>query len=292
MAILVDEGTRVLVQGITGRQGAFHTKLMIDYGTKVVAGVTPGKGGLSIHGVPVYNSVLSAIHKHPEINTSIVFVPAQYSLDAVLEALEAGIEVVVVITEGIPLRDELIIVNKARSMDRIIVGPNTPGVISPGIGKVGIMPSQAFSRGVVGIVSRSGTLTYEISMEISEAGLGQSSVVGIGGDPVTGLDFVEVYEMFINDPATKAVVIIGEIGGDAEERLADYIKRSGVEKPTLAYIAGMTAPPGKRMGHAGAIISMGLGTWESKREALEDAGVMVFKAPWEISRALLNVIQG
>lgn len=292
MAILVDEGTRVLVQGITGRQGAFHTKLMINYGTKVVAGVTPGKGGSSIHGVPVYNSVLSAIRKHPEINTSIVFVPAQYSLDAVLEALEAGIEVVVVITEGIPLRDELILVSKARSMDRIVVGPNTPGVISPGIGKVGIMPSQAFSRGVVGVVSRSGTLTYEVSMEISEVGLGQSTVVGIGGDPVTGLDFVEVYEMFTNDPATKAIVIIGEIGGDAEERLADYIERNGVEKPTLAYIAGMTAPPGKRMGHAGAIISMGLGTWESKREALESAGVMVFKVPWEISKALLNIIQG
>ncbi len=291
MAIIVDEKTRVLVQGITGREGSFHTKLMLEYGTRVVAGVTPGKGGQEVHGVPVYDTVWDAVRNHPEVNTSILFVPARFAADAVYEAIDAGIETIVVITEGIPLWDELLFVNYARSRSRVIVGPNTPGVISPGKSKVGILPSHVFREGCVGVVSRSGTLTYEISRYINMAGLGESTVVGIGGDPVTGLDFIDVYKMFLDDPETKAIVVIGEIGGDAEERLATYIKKHGLEKPVVAYIAGMTAPPGKRMGHAGAIISMGVGDWASKKNALEDAGVSVALTPWDVGRIVSKLVK-
>ncbi len=290
MAIIVDKNTYVLVQGITGKEGSFHTKLMLEYGTRIVAGVTPGKEGLEVHGVPVYNSVRRALEKHPEINTSIVFVPARFTADAVYEAVDAGIEKIIVITEGVPLWDELLFINYARRRGVVVVGPNTPGAISPGKAKVGIMPGHVFREGVVGVVSRSGTLTYEISREIVRAGYGESTVIGIGGDPVTGLDFIDVYKMFLDDSETKAIVVIGEIGGDAEERLADYIARHGLEKPVIAYIAGMTAPPGKRMGHAGAIISMGMGDWESKKKAFEDVGIPVAKTPWEVGELLRKTL--
>lgn len=291
MAILVDRNTRVLVQGITGREGSFHTKLMLEYGTKIVAGVTPGKGGLKVHGVPVYDSVEEAIARHPEINTSIIFVPAPYASDAVYEAIDAGIRLIVVITEHIPIHDTMKFVNYAKMKGSIIVGPNTPGVITPGQAKVGIMPGHMFTPGSIGIVSRSGTLTYEIAYELTRAGFGQSTCVGIGGDPITGLSFIDVAEMFREDEQTKALVIIGEIGGDLEERFADYVVREGYEKPIVAYIAGKTAPPGRRMGHAGAIISRGRGTAQSKIEALQSAGIPVAEKPSDIPRLLAKALK-
>ncbi len=292
MAIIVDERTRVLVQGITGREGRFHTERMLEYGTKIVAGVTPGKGGQTVCGVPVYNTVDEAIRKHPEINTSIVFVPAKFAPDAIYEAIDAGIKTIVVITEGIPVHDEIKLINYARSKGVIIVGPNTPGVISPGKRvKVGIMPAKSFSPGHIGMVSRSGTLTYEIAEVLSRIGLGQSTVVGIGGDPITGLDFIDVVSMFEQDPETRGIVVIGEIGGDAEERLAEYIKKGYVTKPVIAYIAGKTAPPGKRMGHAGAIITMGRGSAESKIKALQSAGVEVATTPMQVAEIAKRVFK-
>lgn len=289
MAVLVDKGTRLLVQGITGREGSFHTKLMIEYGTKVVAGVTPGKGGLEVHGVPVYDTVAEAVKEHPEINASIIFVPAKFAPDAVYEALDNGIRTLVVITEHIPAHEELRFVRYGRSLGARIVGPNCPGVISPGKAKVGIMPANVFREGSVGIVSRSGTLTYEIAAAITREGFGQSTAVGIGGDPVTGLDFIDVLEMFRDDPDTEAVVLIGEIGGDAEERAARYVKETRYPKPVVAYVAGRTAPPGKRMGHAGAIISMGTGYYADKVRALKDAGIAVAETPFEVGELLKNV---
>ncbi|WFO75286.1 succinate--CoA ligase subunit alpha [Desulfurococcaceae archaeon MEX13E-LK6-19] len=291
MAIIVDKNTKVLVQGITGREGSFHTKLMLEYGTKILAGVTPGKGGNEVHGVPVYDSVSEALMKHPDINASIVFVPARFAADAVYEAIDNGIKVLVVITEGIPLWDELKMIDYARRHGVVVIGPNTPGIIVPGETKIGIMPGHVFTKGEIGIVSRSGTLTYEIARELNKHGLGQSTVLGLGGDPITGLNFIDVYKMFLEDNETKAVVIVGEIGGDAEERLADYIKKHGLEKPVVAYIAGKTAPPGKRMGHAGAIISMGMGTWDSKKQALEDAGVPVADKPSDIPVLLKKLLE-
>ncbi len=287
LAIIVDRGTRLLVQGITGREGSYQTARMIEYGTKVVAGVTPGKGGSRVNGVPVYNTVDQAVKKHPEINTSIIFVPAPYAPDAFYEAVDAGIKTVVVITEGIPVHDEIKMISYARSKGVIVVGPNSPGAISPGERvKVGIMPERSFSPGSIGIVSRSGTLTYEISDALSRAGLGQSTVIGIGGDPVVGLDFIEVVEMFNRDPETRAIVVVGEIGGDAEERLAQYIAERGMVKPVAAYIAGRTAPPGRRMGHAGAIISMGRGDAETKIRALEAVGIRVAATPVDVASIL------
>ncbi len=291
MAIIVDKNTKVLVQGITGREGSFHTKLMLEYGTKILAGVTPGKGGNEVHGVPVYDSVSEALKKHPDINASIVFVPARFAADAVYEAIDNGIKVLVVITEGIPLWDELKMIDYARRHGVVVIGPNTPGIIVPDETKIGIMPGHVFTKGGIGIVSRSGTLTYEIARELNKHGLGQSTVLGLGGDPITGLNFIDVYKMFLEDNETKAVVIVGEIGGDAEERLADYIKKHGLEKPVVAYIAGKTAPPGKRMGHAGAIISMGMGTWDSKKQALEDAGVPVADKPSDIPTLLKRLLE-
>ncbi len=281
MAILVDKDTRVIVQGITGREGSFHTRLMLRYGTRIVAGVTPGKGGRSVEGVPVYDTVYEAVKKHPEASASIIFVPARFAPDAVYEAVDAGMHVVVVITEGIPVHDELGFVSYARSRGVYLVGPNTPGIISPGETKIGIMPGSVFHKGRIGVVSRSGTLTYEVARELGRRGYGESTVIGIGGDPVTGLDFIDVYRLFNEDPETDAVVVIGEIGGDAEERLAKYYEEHG-GKPIVAYIAGKTAPPGKRMGHAGAIISMGMGDYASKRKALEDAGIPVADKPSDI----------
>ncbi len=282
MAILLNEDSRVIVQGITGREGSFHTKLMLEYGTKIVAGVTPGKGGQEVHGVPVYDTMKEAVENHPDANTSIIFVPARFAADAVYEAVDAGMKLVVVITEHIPVHETLKFVNYARQKGTIIIGPNCPGIISPGKAKVGIMPGHIFTPGPIGIVSRSGTLTYEIGYALTKKGYGQSTVIGIGGDPIIGLSFTEAMEYFEKDPETKALVLVGEIGGDMEERAAMMIKEGKFTKPVVAFIAGRTAPPGKRMGHAGAIIMMGTGTYQGKVEALEKAGVKVAKTPFEI----------
>ena len=280
MVVLVDERTSVIVQGITGRQGRLHTKLMLEYGTKIVAGVTPGKGGQEVHGIPVYDTVREALENH-EANASIIFVPAPFALDAAMEAISNGLNPVVVITEGIPVHDTMKMVQVARTKGVNIVGPNTPGVISPGKCKLGIMPGYVFKPGSIGLVSRSGTLTYEIAQSLTDAGFGQSTAIGIGGDPITGLSFVDVLKMFEEDRDTKAIVLIGEIGGTAEEEAAKWIKEH-CSKPVFAYIAGRTAPPGKRMGHAGAIISGSSGTAASKVEALRKAGVVVAETPWEL----------
>ncbi len=275
MAILVDKNTNVVVQGITGREGSFHTRLMLEYGTRILAGVTPGKGGSSVHGVPVYDSVQEAIDQHPGINTSIIFVPAPYASDAVYEAIDAGIKTIVVITEHIPVHETMVFVREARRKNVWLIGPNTPGVISPGKSRVGILPGHIFMPGPVGMISRSGTLTYEIAYALTRRGMGQSTAVGIGGDPITGMDFIDVLELFKKDDETKLVVLVGEIGGDMEERAARYIAETRYPKPVVAYIAGKTAPSEKRMGHAGAIISMGTGLYEDKIRALKEAGVSV-----------------
>ncbi|MEX2701611.1 MAG: succinate--CoA ligase subunit alpha [Candidatus Baldrarchaeota archaeon] len=288
MAILVNNKTKAIVQGITGTQGSFHTKLMLEYGTKIVAGVTPGKGGQEVHGVPVYDTVKEALSEH-DANASIIFVPAPFAKDAVLEGINAGLELIVVITEHIPIKDTIQMVEVAKRNNVNIVGPNTPGVITPGECKLGIMPGHIFKRGPIGIISRSGTLTYEIASNLTKAGFGQSTCLGIGGDPIIGVNFVEALEMFANDHETKAVVLIGEIGGDAEERAAEYIRKE-FNKPVAAFIAGKTAPPGKRMGHAGAIISGRTGTAQSKIKALKDAGVHVVDRPREISEKLKEIL--
>lgn len=290
MGIIVDENTRVIVQGITGREGSFHTKLMLQYGTKVVAGVTPGKGGTTVEGVPVYDTMDEAVKAHPEANTSIIFVPAKFAADAVFEAIDAGIKTIVVITEHIPIHDAMAFVNYAREKGSIIIGPNCPGIITPGKTKVGIMPANVFTPGPVGVMSRSGTLTYEVSYFLSKAGLGQSTVIGVGGDPITGLTFPEVAEMFEKDPQTKAIVMVGEIGGDAEERVAKMVKEGKIRKPIVAFIAGRTAPEGKRMGHAGAIIMLGTGAYKDKVAALEDAGVRVATTPYEIPKLVSEAL--
>ncbi len=289
MVRFVDAETRVVVQGITGRQGSFHTKLMLDYGTKIVAGVTPGKGGAIVEGVPVYDTVAEALDRH-RVDASIIFVPAPYASDAVHEALDAGLDPIVVITEGIPIRDTMKFVARARRSDITIIGPNTPGVIKVGECKLGIMPARVFTRGRVGIISRSGTLTYEIADHISRIGLGESTCVGLGGDPITGLDFIDALKWFEDDPQTEAVVLIGEIGGDAEERAAEFIADGGFTKPAVAYIAGRTAIPGKRMGHAGAIIQGERGTARSKIEALEAADVSVAERPSDVARILKKLL--
>ena len=291
MGILVDSRTRALVQGITGREGSFHTKLMLEYGTKIVAGTSPGKGKSYVHGVPVYNTIREAVEEQGPIDASVVFVPAKFAADAVYEAVDSGVKLVVVITEGIPLHDEVKFVNYARKRGAVIVGPNTPGVMTVGECKLGIMPAHVFKEGRVGLVSRSGTLTYEVARELAKHGYGVSTVVGLGGDPVTGLDFIEVADLFSGDPGTDALVLIGEIGGDAEERFAEYYGRLFAKKPTVAYVAGKTAPPGKRMGHAGAIISMGAGDYASKRNALEKAGVPVADTPSQVPSLLALLLR-
>lgn len=290
MGILVDRNTRVLVQGITGREGSFHTKLMLEYGTKIVAGVTPGKGSQEVHGIPVYDTVREAVEHVGHIDASVVFVPSRFARDAVLEAIDNGIKVVVVITEGISVHDEIVMVNHAKHNGTIMIGPNTPGVLTAGEAKLGIMPAHVFKKGYIGIISRSGTLTYEIARELGKKGYGVSTVVGMGGDPIIGMNYIELYDHFVRDPETKALIIIGEIGGDAEERFAKYYVETGREKPVVAYIAGRTAPPGKRMGHAGAIISMGLGDYKSKREALEKAGIPVADKPSDVPRLLNEIL--
>ena len=284
MAIIVDDKTKVLVQGITGHQGTFHTKEMLRFGTRVVAGVTPGKGGAEVHGVPVFNEVKEAVDE-TGANTSLVLVPARFAKDAIIEAIDAGIRTIVVITEHIPFHDTIEIVHYARYKEVTVVGPNCPGVASPGKAKVGIFPNHIFRKGDIGVASRSGTLTYEIVDSLSREGFGQSTCVGLGGDPVTGLNFVEVLEMFERDEETRAIVMVGEIGGVAEEEAAEYIK-DHISKPVFAFIAGRTAPPEKRMGHAGAIISRGRGTAKSKIEALRKAGVAVAEFPDEIAKLI------
>jgi succinyl-CoA synthetase alpha subunit len=291
MAVLVDENTRVLVQGITGRQGSFHTRLLKQYGTKVLAGTSPGKGGSEVEGVPVYDTVKEAVEERG-VNASIVFVPAQFTKEAALEAIEAGLSPIVLIAEGVPVLDSMYILAKAREKGVTIIGPNTPGIISPGLCKLGIMPAHVFKKGSVGVASRSGTLTYEIAAGLTRAGLGQSTCIGLGGDPLVGLSFIDVLELFRNDEETKAVALIGEIGGNAEETAAEYIIKTKYPKPVAAYVAGRAAPPGKRMGHAGAIISGRTGTAESKLEAFKRAGVEVARKPSEIAIKLKEALEG
>jgi len=274
MSILVDERSRVVVQGITGKEGTFHTKQMLAYGTNVVAGVTPGKGGQEVEGVPVFNTVRDAVQKRGA-NVSCIFVPAPFAADAVMEATAAGVKVVVCITEGIPVLDMVKVAHFLKGRDCILIGPNCPGIISPGKTKVGIMPGPIHKPGSVGVISRSGTLTYEVVDQLTKAGLGQSTCIGIGGDPIVGTTFVDHLELFRKDDQTECVVLIGEIGGTAEEKAADYVVETQYPKPLLAFIAGRTAPPGRRMGHAGAIISGGQGRAEDKIKALEEAGITV-----------------
>src|SRR3989304_4275029 len=285
MAILIGKNTTAIVQGITGSQGSYHTKLMLEYGTKIVAGVTPGKGGTEVHGVPVFDTVEEAMSRF-NANASIIFVPAPSAKDAVLENIAAGFNPVVVITEGLPVKDEIQIMEVARLKGITIIGPNTPGIITPSECKLGIMPGHIFKQGKVGLVSRSGTLTYEIAASLTAAGLGQSTCLGVGGDPVVGLSFVDVLEMFRKDPGTESIAMMGEIGGNAEEMAAEYIKNTKYPKPIAAYVAGRAAPPGKRMGHAGAIIMGRSGTAETKIEALKDAGVNLALKPGEIAKLL------
>ncbi len=289
MAIIIDENTKAIVQGITGYQGRFHTERMLNYGTKIVAGVTPGKGGSEVLGVPVYDSVKEAAEK-TDANASVIFVPAAFAADAVMEAAEAGMEVIVCITEGIPVHDELKMYWRVKEAGATLIGPNCPGVISPGKSHLGIMPVQIFTPGNVGIVSRSGTLTYQIAYNLSKLGVGQSTVVGIGGDRIIGTDFVDVLRMFEEDNETDVVVLVGEIGGRDEEIAAEFIKNE-MSKPVVGYIAGITAPPGKRMGHAGAIIEGGVGTAESKIEALKKAGAEVGKTPMEVAEIVARIVR-
>jgi len=288
MSILVDKETRVIVQGITGKNGLFHTMQCISYGTKIVAGVTPGKGGSRVDGIPVFNSVAEAVNK-TSVSTSLIFVPAPFATDAIFEAVDAGIKLIVCITEGIPTMDMVRIkMTIARGKVRLI-GPNCPGIITPGQCKVGVMPGQIHTPGSIGVVSRSGTLTYEAVDQLTRLGLGQSTCIGIGGDPVLGMSFVDVLGLFEEDRGTKAVFMIGEIGGTAEEEAADFIRRK-MKKPVVAYIAGVTAPAGKKMGHAGAVISGGKGGAKEKIEALERAGVTVVRNPADMGKTVLSVI--
>ena len=285
MGIIVNSETRVLVQGITGAQGSFHTKLMLDYGTRIVAGTSPGKGGTAIHGIPVYDTVEEA-QKADAVETSIVFVPAPFALDATLEAIDGGVRTVVVVTEHVPVHDAVALMSFAEQKNALVIGPNTPGIITPGKCKVGILPAQVFEPGSVGVASRSGTLTYEIASTLSRSGLGQSTCLGIGGDAVTGLSFVDALELFRGDSETNAVALIGEIGGNIEEATAEYITRTRFPKPVVAYVAGRSAPVGKRMGHAGAIVMGKFGTAQSKVAAFEAAGVPVAGKPSDVGRLL------
>jgi succinyl-CoA synthetase alpha subunit len=280
MSILIDQNTNVIVQGITGRDGSFHARTMIADGTKVVAGVTPGKGGQKAEGVPVYNSVADAMKEH-RVDATVIFVPAKFATAAIREAADAGVPLIIAITEGVPELDMLETYHYVRGKGLRLIGPNCPGLISPGKSKIGIMPWRIHKEGDIGVISRSGTLTYEVVYNLTTNGMGQSTCVGIGGDPIVGSNFIDMLELFEADPDTAGVVVIGEIGGEDEEAAADYI-RQNMSKPVVAFISGRTAPPGKRMGHAGAIISGGKGTPAAKVQAFNDAGVPVADKPDEI----------
>jgi succinyl-CoA synthetase alpha subunit len=284
MSILVDKKTRLVVQGITGGEGSFHSKQMLEYGTNVVAGVTPGKGGTKFEGVPVFNTVEDAVKK-TKANASVIFVPPAFAADAILEAASAGIKLIICITEGIPVKDMVPVYHQIKSLGVTLVGPNCPGVISPGKAKIGIMPGFIHRAGKVGVVSRSGTLTYEAVKQLTDLKIGQSTCVGIGGDPIIGSKFIDIVKLFNEDPNTDGIVMIGEIGGSAEEEAAIYIKKF-VKKPVVGFIAGRTAPAGRRMGHAGAIISGGKGTAAEKMKAMKKAGIYVVDSPGEIGSTM------
>jgi succinyl-CoA synthetase alpha subunit len=289
VSILVDEKTRLCTSGITGREGTFHSLRNRDYGTQVVAGVTPGKGGQDVEGIPVFNTFREAVDKEGA-NTAMIFVPPRFAADSILEAEDAGIELIICITEGIPAHDELRVYNVLKKNGRSrLIGPNCPGILSPGKASVGIIPASFFKQGNVGVVSRSGTLTYQIGNVLAQSGFGNSSIVGIGGDPVPGTDFIDVLGMFQADPETELIVMCGEIGGDAEERAAEFIA-TDVTKPVVGYIAGFTAPPGKTMGHAGAIVSGSRGTARAKAEALESKGVRVGRTPTEVAEIAVSLL--
>ncbi|HHT9108323.1 MAG TPA: succinate--CoA ligase subunit alpha [Candidatus Wunengus sp. YC64] len=289
MSILINKDTRVVCQGITGQAGSFHAERMLEYGTKLVAGVTPGKGGTTHHGVPVFDSVLDAV-KLTGANASVIYVPAAFAADAIMEAAEAGIDLVICITEGIPALDMVKVKKYLSNKKTRLIGPNCPGIITPAACKIGIMPGYIHKPGHVGVVSRSGTLTYEAVWQLTQRGLGQSTCIGIGGDPIVGTDFVDVLRLFQEDKETKAIVLIGEIGGSAEEEAAEIIKQE-ITKPVIGFIAGSTAPPGRRMGHAGAIISGNKGTAVSKIAALKNAGVTIADSPADIGETVARVIE-
>ncbi len=289
MAIWVGRETRVLVQGLTGREGSFHARLCREYGTRIVAGVTPGKGGSDHEGIPVYNTVMEAV-TNEGADTALVFVPPRFAADAILEGVDAGLDLVVCITEGIPVLDMLRVAGVIRRSGTRLIGPNCPGIISPGKCKVGIMPGHIHREGKVGVISRSGTLTYEAVAQLRSRGLGQSTCIGIGGDPIVGTGFIEALEAFQNDEETDAVVLIGEIGGTAEEEAAEFVLRK-MGKPVVGFVAGRTAPPGRRMGHAGAIISQGRGTAAEKMARMRECGIHVVESPAGIGAAVVSVLR-
>ena len=289
MSIIIDNDTKLVVSGLTGREGSFHGLRNRDYGTKLVAGVTPGKGGQDVEGTPVFNTIKESVEE-AGANTSMIFVPAKFAAASINEAIDSGVQTVIAITEGIPVMDMMATYWKAREAGVRLIGPNCPGVLSPGKANVGIIPAQFFDQGRIGVVSKSGTLTYQIGNELKQAGEGNSTIVGIGGDPIVGSDFIDILTLFENDPETDMIVMVGEIGGDAEERAAEFIAAE-ISKPVVAYIAGFTAPPGKQMGHAGAIISGSSGTAKAKQEALEAKGVRVGESPTEAAQIAVETLR-